>query len=208
MRGVHLAFPRSASRSLTLSHRAVCARRDCAAASAAASAGRLPRAKDTGGMSHRSAVQFNLCPTTVRFVAPVSGSGGGGGGGSASHAKSQSTELLGGGKFGGLPKKASDFLLHGGGGRDSPVGSGVFTYALSDFAVGGRCKCNGHASRCVKGADGKLECDCKHNTAGRDCERCKPFYFDRPWGRGTMRDANECKVLQQCRAAARVAATI
>lgn len=69
MRGVHLAFPRSASRSLTLSHRAVCARRDCAAASAAASAGRLPRAKDTGGMSHRSAVQFNLCPTTVRFVA-------------------------------------------------------------------------------------------------------------------------------------------
>uniref|UniRef100_A0A182TAW5 Laminin EGF-like domain-containing protein n=1 Tax=Anopheles maculatus TaxID=74869 RepID=A0A182TAW5_9DIPT len=73
------------------------------------------------------------------------------------------------------------------------VGSGVLTYALSDFAVGGRCKCNGHASRCVKGADGKLECDCKHNTAGRDCERCKPFYFDRPWGRGTMRDANECK---------------
>ncbi|XP_058444026.1 netrin-B-like [Malaya genurostris] len=75
----------------------------------------------------------------------------------------------------------------------TPPSAGVSTYALSDFAVGGRCKCNGHASKCIKGVDGKLECDCKHNTAGRDCERCKPFYFDRPWGRGTVRDANECK---------------
>lgn len=75
-------------------------------------------------------------------------------------------------------------------------------YAVSDFAVGGRCKCNGHASRCIpmKGADAaaaggvqQLTCDCKHNTAGRDCERCKPFHFDRPWGRATARDANECK---------------
>ncbi|XP_026733452.1 netrin-1-like isoform X4 [Trichoplusia ni] len=74
-------------------------------------------------------------------------------------------------------------------------------YAVSDFAVGGRCKCNGHASRCipVKGSEAaaggvmQLTCDCKHNTAGRDCERCKPFHFDRPWGRATARDANECK---------------
>lgn len=75
----------------------------------------------------------------------------------------------------------------------TPPSAGVSTYALSDFAVGGRCKCNGHASKCIKAVDGKLECDCKHNTAGRDCERCKPFYFDRPWGRGTVREANECK---------------
>lgn len=66
-------------------------------------------------------------------------------------------------------------------------------YALSDFSVGGRCKCNGHASRCIRGVDGQLECECKHNTAGRDCEKCKLFYFDRPWARGTSRDANECK---------------
>jgi len=66
-------------------------------------------------------------------------------------------------------------------------------YALSDFSVGGRCKCNGHASRCVRGVDGQLECECKHNTAGRDCEKCKLFYFDRPWTRGTARDANECR---------------
>ncbi|XP_058063293.1 netrin-B-like [Anopheles bellator] len=139
---------------------------------------------------------------------PPTGSGGGGGGnggsssgGGSKHGGSQqSTEQLGGGKFGGVPKKAADFLAAGG--RELAGGSGVLTYALSDFAVGGRCKCNGHAARCVKGTttDGngqlQLECDCKHNTAGRDCERCKPFYFDRPWGRGTVRDANECKVCQ------------
>ncbi|XP_049779415.1 netrin-1-like [Schistocerca cancellata] len=68
-------------------------------------------------------------------------------------------------------------------------------YAVSDFSVGGRCKCNGHAARCVPvGRDGQLACDCKHNTAGRDCERCKPFHFDRPWGRATATHANECKV--------------
>ncbi|XP_061401344.1 netrin-B-like [Musca vetustissima] len=115
-------------------------------------------------------------------------------------------------------------------------------YAVSDFAVGGRCKCNGHASECVAvvssneanlfshdddnggGAgvggseslddDGNIirtssssnsntglsinakltmTCSCKHNTAGPECERCKPFYFDRPWGRATDTDANECK---------------
>ncbi|CAH0546943.1 unnamed protein product [Brassicogethes aeneus] len=69
-------------------------------------------------------------------------------------------------------------------------------YAVADFAVGGRCKCNGHASHCVADRDGKLTCECKHNTAGRDCERCKPFHFDRPWGRATAKDANECKACE------------
>ena len=66
-------------------------------------------------------------------------------------------------------------------------------YAVSDFAVGGRCKCNGHAAKCSQDKDGQLACECKHNTAGRDCEKCKPFFFDRPWARATARDANECK---------------
>lgn len=66
-------------------------------------------------------------------------------------------------------------------------------YAVSDFAVGGRCKCNGHASRCLVDDKGQLYCDCKHNTAGRDCAKCKPDFVDRPWGRATYREANECK---------------
>jgi netrin receptor unc-5 len=67
-----------------------------------------------------------------------------------------------------------------------------YYYSLSDFAVGGRCKCNGHASKCITDRDGSLMCDCKHNTAGRDCEKCKPFHYDRPWARATARQPNEC----------------
>jgi netrin receptor unc-5 len=65
-------------------------------------------------------------------------------------------------------------------------------YSVSDVAVGGRCKCNGHASKCSPDETGQLACECKHNTAGRDCEKCKAFHFDRPWSRATARQANEC----------------
>lgn len=80
------------------------------------------------------------------------------------------------------------------GGAVGPVAATMaHHYAVSDFAVGGRCKCNGHAARCIPGKDGEVVCECRHNTAGRDCERCRPFHFDRPWARATARDANECK---------------
>ncbi|NXN95811.1 LAMC3 protein, partial [Rhinopomastus cyanomelas] len=67
-----------------------------------------------------------------------------------------------------------------------------YYYAISDFSVGGRCKCNGHASECAPDAAGRLVCVCQHHTAGTDCERCQPFYQDRPWARGTADAANEC----------------
>ncbi|XP_040563899.1 netrin-1 [Lepeophtheirus salmonis] len=63
---------------------------------------------------------------------------------------------------------------------------------VSDLAVGGRCKCNGHASSCSIEKDGEMTCNCQHNTAGRECEKCKSFHFDRPWGRATSHSANEC----------------
>uniref|UniRef100_A0A4W5LCX3 Laminin subunit gamma-1 n=1 Tax=Hucho hucho TaxID=62062 RepID=A0A4W5LCX3_9TELE len=68
-----------------------------------------------------------------------------------------------------------------------------YYYAISDFAVGGRCKCNGHASECVKiDGFGKPVCNCKHHTKGDDCNVCKPFYNDRPWRRATANNPNEC----------------
>ncbi|KAF4789172.1 Laminin subunit gamma-3 [Turdus rufiventris] len=67
-----------------------------------------------------------------------------------------------------------------------------YYYAISDFSVGGRCKCNGHASECTPDEAGQLVCVCQHHTAGTDCERCQPFYQDRPWARGTAEAAHEC----------------
>uniref|UniRef100_A0A8C4QKG3 Laminin subunit gamma-3 n=1 Tax=Eptatretus burgeri TaxID=7764 RepID=A0A8C4QKG3_EPTBU len=68
-----------------------------------------------------------------------------------------------------------------------------YYYAISDFSVGGRCKCNGHASECAKDESGHLTCHCRHGTAGRDCEHCLPLYNDRPWRRATANNAYECK---------------
>uniref|UniRef100_A0A3Q2XEV4 Netrin 2 n=1 Tax=Hippocampus comes TaxID=109280 RepID=A0A3Q2XEV4_HIPCM len=80
----------------------------------------------------------------------------------------------------------------GGGADEEPASAPPYFYAAADFQVGGRCKCNGHASRCLKGEDGELLCDCKHNTEGPECDRCKPFHYDRPWQRASAREANQC----------------
>lgn len=65
-------------------------------------------------------------------------------------------------------------------------------YSMSELTLGGRCKCNGHASKCTTDGMGSTTCECQHNTAGADCDRCKDFYFDRPWKLATNKDANEC----------------
>lgn len=75
--------------------------------------------------------------------------------------------------------------------KDAKVLRSYF-YAISDFSVGGRCKCNGHASECIEGEHGNLVCACQHHTVGADCQRCHPFYQDRPWARATGDSANEC----------------
>ncbi|XP_017055603.1 netrin-A isoform X2 [Drosophila ficusphila] len=82
--------------------------------------------------------------------------------------------------------------IEGNSGAETSIAGGLH-YAISDFSVGGRCKCNGHASKCSTDGNGQLNCECSHNTAGRDCERCKPFHFDRPWARATAKETNECK---------------
>ncbi|XP_062849366.1 netrin-B [Trichomycterus rosablanca] len=64
--------------------------------------------------------------------------------------------------------------------------------ALSDIQVGGRCKCNGHASRCRRDEQGQAMCQCEHHTAGPDCDVCEPFYYDRPWQRATPTQPHPC----------------
>jgi laminin gamma 1 len=60
-----------------------------------------------------------------------------------------------------------------------------YFYAISDISIGGRCKCHGHADKCVEFEDQnfetRLKCECVHNTAGVDCDTCAPFYNDSPW---------------------------
>lgn len=72
-----------------------------------------------------------------------------------------------------------------------------YYYAISDFAVGGRCKCNGHASKCVfeqqQDFEDRLKCKCEHYTDGPNCDICLPFYNDLPWAPATQFNAHECK---------------
>lgn len=73
-----------------------------------------------------------------------------------------------------------------------------YYYAISDLSVGGICKCNGHANRCVPvpydpNSRRRLMCQCEHNTAGPDCEKCLPFFNDQPWRRATAKNAYACQ---------------
>ena len=68
-----------------------------------------------------------------------------------------------------------------------------YYYAISDMKILGTCFCNGHASRCTRKTpdieyDSESlkymlfnECNCEHNTAGKNCESCLPLYNDRAW---------------------------
>ena len=71
-----------------------------------------------------------------------------------------------------------------------------YYFSISNVAVGGRCKCNGHASKCIEGvtSGGKKrpQCKCEHNTDGEDCQKCLPLYNDTPWKRATRRSGNAC----------------
>ena len=47
--------------------------------------------------------------------------------------------------------------------------------------------------RCLLNEEGEYVCDCQHHTSGPDCDRCAPFFKDRPWKRAQLNDANECR---------------
>uniref|UniRef100_H3D7F3 Laminin, gamma 3 n=1 Tax=Tetraodon nigroviridis TaxID=99883 RepID=H3D7F3_TETNG len=66
-----------------------------------------------------------------------------------------------------------------------------YFYAISDFSVGGRCKCNGHASECSEGEQGRLPCVCQHHTAG---DRDVTLFTRQTLGQGHRDSANECLI--------------
>lgn len=49
---------------------------------------------------------------------------------------------------------------------DSELARDSYFYAVSDLQVGGRCRCNSHAARCVRDRDDSLVCDCRLLAAG------------------------------------------
>ena len=69
-----------------------------------------------------------------------------------------------------------------------------YYYSIAELRVIARCQCHGHAEYCDYPNYSGKDCDCKHNTEGEDCERCKPLFNNKPWMAATSEnDPNPCE---------------
>ncbi|XP_066528164.1 laminin subunit beta-3 isoform X2 [Hoplias malabaricus] len=74
-------------------------------------------------------------------------------------------------------------------------------YALKALKVTGTCFCHGHANRCLPDPTSNLlstvqvneMCECQHNTAGVNCQRCADLYNDLPWRPAQLHNTHTCK---------------
>lgn len=74
-------------------------------------------------------------------------------------------------------------------------------YALKEIKVIGSCFCHGHAQRClpdpasnyISSTQVSEVCECQHNTAGLNCERCADLYNDLPWHLAEKDNTHTCK---------------
>ncbi|XP_075262143.1 laminin subunit beta-1-like [Convolutriloba macropyga] len=79
-----------------------------------------------------------------------------------------------------------------------------YFYSISQLEIGGKCFCNGHASKCVSSdpyeafVSDKVYgvCQCAHFTQGTNCDSCKPMYNAlewKPWTEQNQFECRECK---------------
>uniref|UniRef100_A0A673IBS7 Laminin N-terminal domain-containing protein n=1 Tax=Sinocyclocheilus rhinocerous TaxID=307959 RepID=A0A673IBS7_9TELE len=68
-------------------------------------------------------------------------------------------------------------------------------YALREMRVIGSCFCHGHANRCSDLPNTQVGgvCECQHNTAGVNCERCDDLHNDLPWRPAENGNTHTCK---------------
>lgn len=70
-----------------------------------------------------------------------------------------------------------------------------YYYSIKEISVGGRCVCNGHAYVCppLEDSPDLLACQCQHNTAGTNCDKCADGFVQKPWRPFTKDDPYECE---------------
>lgn len=58
-------------------------------------------------------------------------------------------------------------------------------YAIQGVEIKARCECNGHAQECLIDQQSKTaQCVCRHNTVGRECNKCRTMYWLYEWQPG------------------------
>jgi laminin alpha 1/2 len=70
-------------------------------------------------------------------------------------------------------------------------------YSIQSIMVIGRCFCSGHAAKCRESESDKLpQCECMHNTCGKNCDKCCPLFNQRPFRVGTPQKESKCEKCQ------------